>query len=310
MFSDNKQITDVMKKIIFILFLFISGKLFSQELNCQVKIENTSKSQTVDQKVYQTLQRSLTEFMNNRRWTDDVFEPYERIECSIFINIIEESGSDYYKAQATVQANRPVFKSTYNTVLLNSIDKEFEFEYHQDQQIEFIENTNSSNLTSLMAFYAYLIIGLDYDSFSPLGGTPYFLKAQSIVNSAQNTPEPGWKSKKFTDIKNRYWIAENFLSPKYEKIRNASYKYHRYGLDKMYEKPDDAKKVISESLNDISNLAKENNNSMIVLLFFNSKSDELINIYSQGTTQEKNNAIQILSSADPSNSQKYRRISK
>lgn len=307
-----------MRKIIcFFLFLFFSlpfgkgwGWAFAQELNCTVRIQNTSKSQTIDPKVYQTLQIALAEFMNNRKWTEDIFESFEKIECTILINIIEEASPEYLKTQVTIQATRPVFKSTYNSVLLNYVDKDFEFEYKHDQPLEFADNTHISNLTSLMAYYAYLIIGLDYDSFSPLGGNPYFLKAQGIVSNAQNAPEPGWKSKKYSDTKNRYWIIENLLNAKYEKYRNAFYKYHRLGLDKMFDNLTEGKKVIIECLNDFSQTNKDNPSSVTIQLLMNAKSDELINIYTQGTPVEKNNAISILSALDPANSQKYRRIQK
>ena len=295
---------------LFIFFLFFAKGTFAQELNCMVRIQNTSKSQTADPKVYQTLQTALTEFMNNRKWTDDVFESFEKIECTMLINIREEAGSDNYKAEVTIQANRPVFKSNYNTVLLNYVDKDFEFIYKQDQPLEFVENTHLSNLTSFMAYYAYLIIGLDYDSFSPMGGTPYLQKAQTIVSNAQNVSEPGWKSKKYTDTKNRYWIIENLLSSKFEKFRSAFYKYHRLGFDKMYDNLPDGKRAIQECLNELSAVNKDNPTSMIMQLFFNAKSDELINIYSQGTPVEKNNAIQLLSALDPPNTPKYRRIMK
>ncbi|HUM46644.1 MAG TPA: DUF4835 family protein, partial [Chitinophagales bacterium] len=235
-----------MKKYFFLLTLLcIAVTGYAQELNCTVKVI-TAQLQTADPKIFQTLQKSIYEFMNNRKWTNDNFSTNERIECSILINITQEISSDKFGAQITIQSNRPVFSSGYNSTVLKWADKDFQFQYAEYQPLEFNENTYLSSLTSVLAYYAYTIIGFDYDSFSPSGGTVYYQKAQNIVNAAQSTSEPGWKS--YESIRNRYWLINNLLNTKFENVRIAMYKYHREGLDKMFENPDQGRKAITESI--------------------------------------------------------------
>ncbi|MEO6167317.1 MAG: DUF4835 family protein [Chitinophagales bacterium] len=297
-----------MKKYLFLFTLLcIVASARSQELNCTVKVI-TAQLQTADPKIFQTLQKSIYEFMNNRKWTNDNFTASERIECSILINITQEISSDKFGAQITIQSNRPVFSSGYNSTVLKWADKDFQFQYAEYQPLEFNENTYLSSLTSVLAYYAYTIIGFDYDSFSPSGGTAYYQKAQNIVNAAQSTSEPGWKS--YESIRNRYWLINNLLNTKFENVRTALYKYHREGLDKMFENPDQGRRAISESLNLLSKANEDSPNSMIMQVLLQGKSDELVNIYSKATPQEKSNAVQILSKLDASNSSKYQAIMK
>lgn len=297
-----------MKKYFFLLTLLcIAVTGYAQELNCTVKVI-TAQLQTADPKIFQTLQKSIYEFMNNRKWTNDNFSTNERIECSILINITQEISSDKFGAQITIQSNRPVFSSGYNSTVLKWADKDFQFQYAEYQPLEFNENTYLSSLTSVLAYYAYTIIGFDYDSFSPSGGTVYYQKAQNIVNAAQSTSEPGWKS--YESIRNRYWLINNLLNTKFENVRIAMYKYHREGLDKMFENPDQGRKAITESINLLNKTNDDSPNSMILQVLLQAKSDELVNIYSKATPQEKSNAVQVLSKLDASNSSKYQAIMK
>jgi hypothetical protein len=297
-----------MKRYFFLLAaLLIAMGSSAQELNCTVKVI-TAQLQVVDPKVFQTLQKSIFEFMNNRKWTNDNFTAGERIDCSILINVTQELSSDKFAAQITIQSNRPVHNAGYNSTLLKWADKDFQFQYAEYQPLEFSETTFGSNLTSVLAYYAYMIIGLDYDSFSPSGGTPHYQKAQNIVNAAQSSAESGWKS--YESIRNRYWLVNNLLNSKFEDMRTVIYKYHREGLDKMFENPEIGRKAISESLNLMNKVNEDAPNSMIMQVYLQGKSDELVNIYSKATPQEKSNAVQILSKLDASNSSKYQAIMK
>ncbi len=288
-----------------IVFTFSSFYTFSQELNCTVKVI-TAQLQTADPKIFQTLQKSIYEFMNNRKWTSETYAPNERIECSILINVTQELSSDKFSAQLTVQSNRPVFNSSFNSTVLKWVDKDFQFQYAEYQPLEFNENTLLSNLTSILAYYAYTIIGLDNDSFAPSGGTPYYQKAQTIVNAAQSTPESGWKS--YDGTRNRYWLINNLLNTKLNNVRTVLYKYHRDGLDKMYENADLARKPITECLNLLNQMNDDVPNSMILQVFMQGKQEELMGIFSKATPQEKTAAVQTLSKLDPANSSKYQLI--
>lgn len=297
-----------MKKLLFAIFLLsVPILIHAQELNCTVKVI-TAQLQTADPKIFQTLQKSVYEFMNNRKWTNDNFKSGERIECSILINITQEISSDKFGAQISVQSNRPVYNSGYNSTMLNWVDKDFQIQYAEYQPLEFDENNFLSNLTSVLAYYAYTIIGFDYDSFSPSGGTPYFQKALTIVNAAQSGSEPGWKS--YESLRNRYWLITNLLDTKFADVRTFLYKYNREGLDKMYQNPDQGRKAITESLGLLSKANENAPNSMIMQVLLQAKSDELVNIYSKATPQEKSTAVQILSKLDASNSSKYQAIMK
>ena len=295
-----------MRKIFFFIgFLICFGFVKAQELNCDVQVV-TPKLQVADPAIFEALENSIFEFINNRKWTDDVYQNYERIDCKLIITITEELSADRFKANATIQSSRPVFNSDYKTVVFNYSDKEWEFQYSQYQPIDYNDNTFISNLSSLLAYYAYIMIALDYDSFSPEGGTPYFLKAQSIVNSAQSVKERGWKS--YEGLRNRYWLVENFLNKKYDPFRNSFYAYHRLGLDEMYAKKPQATSTITNGLYQLVDVEKDNPSSMIMQLFFAAKSDELIDIYNNAAPPEKTKALNALIRLDAANSEKYQNI--
>jgi hypothetical protein len=254
------------------------------------------------------MQKDLYEFVNNRKWTDNVFSNDERIECTILINLTEQLSSDEYKGTMQVQATRPVFNSNYNSVLLNYKDNDVQFRYVEFQPMEFNENSSVSNLTSLLAYYVYLIIGLDYDSFSQEGGTPYFQKAEKIVTNSQNAQEKGWKS--FEGQKNRYWLVENILNSKYGPVRDFYYRYHRQGMDVMADKAADAKIEIAEDLKLLQKVYREKPSQFMNYLqvVFDAKADEFVNIFSESFPDEKIRVSNLLKEIDPANSQKYARI--
>ncbi len=293
--------------IISISILVFSAPAFSQELNCQVSIVSQQVQGTTERQIFDQLQKSIFEFMNNNKWTKDLYTSQEKIDCSILINVTTKVSSDEYAGTIQVQSRRPIYKSSFNAPLLNYMDDNFQFRFQQFSQIEFNINTFQNNLTSVLMFYAYVIIAEDYDSFSPMGGTEYWQKAQIIVQNAQSAPEKGWKSNESN--KNRYWFVENQLQPLFAGIRDCMYKYHRTGMDLMSEKPDEGRaavlKAIQESLVPVY---KARPASFNMELFFNAKGDELVNMFAGASPEEKSKAIEVLTQIDPANTTKYLKI--
>ncbi|MCS6916487.1 MAG: DUF4835 family protein [Chitinophagales bacterium] len=300
-----------MKRLV--LFLGLVGGLAdsaeAQELNCNVKVL-APNLQATDPKVFETLEQSISEFLNNRRWTNDQFLPKERIDCSMLISITQEISSDRFAAQVTIQSSRPVYHSSYNSPLLYLVDKDFQFQYAQYQPLEYVENQFTSSLVAFLAYYAYVIIGLDYDSFSPKGGNPYFQRASQIVAMAQsaNAAGPGWKS--FEGTRNRFWLINNLTNPKLDYIHDMLYSYHRQGLDQMYEQTDKGRKAILDALTRFAKIRDDEPTAMFTQVFCQTKGEELVNIFSKGLPQEKSQAVQLLVSLDPSNAARYQQIMK
>ncbi len=274
-------------------------------MNCQVQVLSQQISGT-DKRVFDAMQTAIFEFLNNKKWTTETFKTEERIDCSILINITEKVSNDEFKATLQVQSRRPIFKTSYNSPLLNYNDNDIQFKYVENQALEFSENTYTSELTSILAFYANLIIGLDYDTFSINGGTPYLQKALSVVNSAQNASGKGWKA--FDGDKNRYWIINNMLDAPFVPLRECMYNYHRKGLDEMVDNKESGRASILESIENLKKVHETKPLSFSLQVFFNAKSDEIINIFSGGFSDEKSRAINILNEIDPTNSNKYQKI--
>lgn len=277
----------------------------AQELNCQVSVL-TPQIQESNKTIFETLQNQIRDFMNNRKWTGDNFESNERIECSMIINVTERVSTDEFKATIQIQSRRPVYKTSYNSPMINHQDNDFNFRYVQDQVLDFDENSIGTNLTATLAYYAYIIIGLDYDSYSAEGGTPYFLKAQTIVNNAQSIGDRGWKA--FESQRNRYWLVENILNVQFRPMRNCLYKYHRLGFDKMNDNVIESRVTILDALRPLKNVYNDRPNSFFMQFFFNAKADELVNLYQQGTPDEKTQVTLLLSQIDPGNIAKYNTI--
>jgi len=293
--------------LIVLLFSFLVTFSNAQELRCNVQVVS-QQIQGTNKQVFRSLQTSVYEFMNNRRWTEHVYNYDERIECNILINLSEQISSDEFKGSLQIQIRRPVFNSSYNTVLFNYKDNDIRFKYVEFQPLEFNENTKQENLVSLLAYYAYVIIGLDYDSFSMEGGSKYFDKAESIVNKMQNASETGWKA--FESRRNRYWLIENIQNKAYSPVRECSYRYHRLGLDRMNEKLIDGRAEIAESLRLLQKAHRAKPGSFILQVFFDAKTDELINIFSESFNDEKTRVYNILTDIDPANLTKYKKIIK
>jgi hypothetical protein len=299
-----------MKKLLNQIFIFIailtSTAAAAQELNCQVQVVSPQIQGTSERRIFDNLQKAIFEFMNNTKWTNDVFGPDERINCSFFINVTDKLSNDEYKATLQVQSTRTVFKSSYNSVMLNHNDANFQFKYIEFQAFDFTINQHTTNLTSVLAYYAYVILALDYDSFSPSGGTPYWQKAQTIVANAQNTPERGWRSQE--DTKNRYWLVENMLQPLFAPMRTCIYKYHRMGFDIMYSDVAAGRAAVLEALQGLEAIHAQRPLSFPMQIFFNAKSDEVVKLFSQGMPDEKGKVIPLLQKIDPGNGIKYQRI--
>ena len=303
-----------MIKSALILLFSIGLHLFSyaQELNARVRVVDNQIPSTVDRKIFRTLESSLTNFLNNRKWTNDVFKPNEKINCQILINLREMTEPNVYAGSITIQAARPVYSTTYVSPIINFQDPNFDFKYIESQAMEFNETRISgndplvSNLTTVMAYYAYIILGFDYDSFSSKGGDPFFQKALNIVNNAPDaTKISGWKSFE-NNNRNRYWLAENLINNRYAVIHDVYINYYRKGLDVMYEDENMARAEIMNSLIYLDNLNRENPNLMIIQFFMLGKADELINLFKKASVQEKSKVVEILSRLDVSNSNKYK----
>lgn len=294
-----------MRKVLLIFFGLIPLTSFGQELNCAVTI-NASQIQTSDAGIFRDMENAIEQFMNGRKWTNDTYKNHEKILCNILITITKMPAIGTFSASVQVQSARPVFNSTYTSLLFNFADREWEFEYIESMPLEYNDNTFTSNLTSMLAFYAYLIIGLDYDSFSELGGTPYFQRALAVVNNAQQSALPGWQA--IGSNRNRYWIVENLNNPQMTELRRAIYQYHRLGLDTYEANPDESRQVILNGLREIKKVRDINPNSILVVSFFDAKGKELANIFSDGNIQIRRQAYDIITSIDPSNRTTYEKM--
>lgn len=294
--------------LLLIAFIGTSLHLSAQELNVNVRV-NTQKLQTVDPKVFETLEQTIAEFFNSQKWTTDVFEIEERINCNFLLTIQEELSPTSFKADLAVQSSRPVYGSEYDTPLFNYIDKEVTFFYEQYQPVQYSRNQYNDNLSAVLSFYAFIILGKDYDSFAPMGGEPYFQLAQDILNSVPQSAaaaNPGWRS--VEGNRNRYWLIENILSPRVRPMRQAMYNYHRQGLDIMHNDVETGRAVITQALEEVARVNQSYPNSMIVQLFNNEKSNEVVEIFKLGTLDQQNEVIRLMSRLDPANASKYRAI--
>ena len=297
-----------MKKIILFLFLSLSAmQLSAQELDCVVSV-TAPRLEGTDKQVFETLQTAIYEFMNNRTWSGYKVKIEERIECTILIMINERPSTNDFRGTLNLVLRRPVFNSAYNTILLNYIDRDFSFRYVEYEPLNYSEGVFTSNLTSILAYYTYMFLGFYMDSFTQYGGTPFFEKAQEIVNMAQSTQETGWKA--FEGDKNRYHLVENVLNPSNGAMREFSYIYNRLGMDQMYQRVDLGRSKVTESLSLLEKISNEKPGLFLLQITLDAKKDEFVNIYSSSRVppMEKNNVVNILKEIDPANSSKYQAI--
>jgi len=296
-----------MKQLLLVLsFLLTISYGQAQELNCSINL-NSDQVEGSNKSVFVTLKKSISEFVNNRKWTELTYANAERIECTMNI-IVKKMDVDVFTAEIQVQSRRPVFNSNYYSTLFNFKDNSFTFNYKEFDQLEMNQNTITSNLTAVLAYYAYIIIGYDMDSYSRLGGTPYFLAAENIVNSAQGADLTGWKA--FESTKNRYALVNNLTDEAFKKFREYIYEYHRLGLDDMTSNAINARGKIAEGLPLIREANRARPSAIIISSFMDAKSDELINIFSKGNQKEKADAVEILSDINPSQASRYEKILK
>jgi hypothetical protein len=301
-----------MRKLFFLLlFVAVAAIAQAQELKATISIVSNQVGTSVNPGVFRTLQTALNNFINNRKWTADNFLPNEKIDCNFLLNLEPTSETNVYNASLTIQAARPIFNTSYLSPIINFRDESVSFKYVEFQQLDFNENRVSgsdaqvSNLTAVFAYYVYLILAFDYDSFSQHGGDIYFQKAQNIVNNAPDGRGiSGWKA--FDGVRNRYWLVENMLNSRYTIMHDVYYNYYRLGLDKFYEDENAARGEVMNVLNLLNNFNTENPNKMINQFFFQGKSTELIKLFSKAPQQDKIRASELLQQMDVTNANKYK----
>jgi hypothetical protein len=293
------------------LFLCLQGAK-AQEITARIKVMDNQLQTTVDKKIFRTLESSMNNFINKRKWTKDAYKINEKIECQFLINLKSMVELNVFEASLTIQAARPVFQSTYLSPIINYQDANFTFKYVEGQPMEFNENRVSgsdplvSNLTAVMVYYIYIILGYDYDSFSLRGGDEYFQKALNIVNNAPDASQiSGWKSFE-NNNRNRYWLSENLINNRYALIHDFYYSYYRKGLDKMYEDEVAARQEVLNALVTLDEVNRETPNLMIIQFFMLGKSAELIGVFKKADTPTRNKVVELLTKLDVSNAAKYK----
>lgn len=291
--------------ILFVLFLNFFN-LNAQELNCQVTVVADAKLElsSVDKEIIEQLKTTIYDFMNNTKWTKDKFSIEERINCNVQLQISSIPSPGTYSGSMQVQSSRPVFNSSYNTTLFNFADVNISFPFSRNSVLIYAPNQFRDNLTSVLAFYAYYILAMDYDSFSLKGGTPYYIEAQQIVANAQSSGISGWLSNE-SSKNNRYWIVDNSLQQFFEPLRECIYEYHRQGLDKLSEDKVEGRKKVYEALSKLSKIATARPNTINITSFLHAKTQELKNLYYDATTNEQTELVNLLKKIDPVNSSNY-----
>ncbi|MFZ2287030.1 MAG: DUF4835 family protein [Bacteroidales bacterium] len=291
------------------MILSVTGVAVSQELYCNVQV-SAQKIQGSNREIFQSMQRDIYEFMNSMVWTDNLFSFAERIECNLLINLDEQLSADEFRGTIQVQLSRPVYNTTYESTVLNFVDNNFQFKYVEFQPLEFNPNSHTSNLVSVLAYYAYLFIGMDFDTYAQGGGTPYFQVAEKIVANAQNVPEPGWKPYDGSRNRNRYWLIKNVLDNQYSAARQFMYLYHLRGLDLMESDMTLARNEIFGSLRRLQEVYRQRPDPFMyyITIILDAKADEIVNIFSKAFPEEKNRVVQILTEIDPANETKYQKI--
>ncbi|WP_114939224.1 DUF4835 family protein [Mucilaginibacter endophyticus] len=295
------------KLLLYTVLMFCCCQAIAQDLNARVQVL-TPKIQVANKRVFQTLETAMKDFLNGRKWSADPILPQERIDCNFVLNVTNWDGSSNFTGELQVQSSRPIYGSSYTSTLLNLNDKDISFSYTEGQTIDYTDQNFQGNLSSIMAFYANIIIGVDYDTFSKFGGTPYFLAAQTIVTNAQTSSYSGWKA--FDGNVNRYWLSENLNNKIYNPLRSFLYDYHRNGLDIMSDNVNKGRKAIDGLLPLLQQVDRQRVGAMLPLIFYTAKSDELVSIYSKADNQERLTAMNLFLQLDPANGNKYQTLQK
>lgn len=299
-----RKTTLLIRTLFVILTVLFSGMSQAQEIKSTVQVV-APRVQMTDKQVLITLQTAAQQFINTRKWTDENIALQEKIDISLFIEITAINNNDF-KGTLQFQVIRPVFNSTYKSTLFQFNDEDVSFSYREFENLDYQENMNMNDFTTLLAYYVNLAIGLDFDSFGELGGSPYFAKAQSIV--AMMTNKPGWNQADGKGIRNRFYLAENLNNPRFKELRLLNYNYHRRGMDLFSENPEQARKNITEILKSLKESQALFQNSLLQKTFFSTKWPELVEIYKGATVPEKTAMAKFLSDMDPTNSQRYEKI--
>lgn len=298
-------------KIVLIAFIIVFSwkNITAQELNSQVSVQANPAltTTTTEREVFSEIELAVTNLINETVWGNDRFEVEERINCNFQISITEVTANGGYKATLQVQATRPVFNSTYNTTLLNLLDENVYFTFKRGASLIYSENQFTENLSSVIAFYANYILGLDGDSFSLRGGDPYLRKAQSIVMLAQSSMSPGWKSDE-RGRNNRFWLIDNALHELFSPLRECFYDYHRKGLDRMYDNQNGAREEMKNALDKLSGVNSARPGSVNLLNFIRSKRDEIANIFKEADRKQQTEIVNLLKRIDPTNASMYQEI--
>lgn len=298
-----------MRKTVLFLFLFVSGWCAAQDFNARVMV-NHNKISTQNTQVFRNLETSILEFINNRKWADIRIESNERIDLNLVLDITSFDNNSAFAAALTINASRPVYGSTYSTVLLNHQDNDFLFNYVSFQQMNFNDQIFADNFTSVLGFYLNMVLGFAFDSHQLLGGTPYFGKANNVLVAAQGAGQPGWNPQDGSTNKNRYYFIDDLMSDRFKGMREAMYTYHRKGLDIMYKDMETGRNEVTNAIKEIQKVAKIQPNSMWMRIFFNAKTTELVSLYSTALATDKNKIVEILTQIDPANTVKWQEIKK
>ncbi len=285
-----------MRSLLLCTMLIFCRQTTAQELFFKVTV-NADQIQTTDRGIFKDMERAFANFLNTRKWTTDSYKNHEKINCSLFLNIGKMPSIGSFVANAQITVARPVYNSNYESVLFNFADREWEFEYIESLPLEYNDNTYITNLTSMLAFYAYVVLAADYDSFSELGGNPYVQKALQVVNNAQPGNQAGWAA--LGNPRNRFALVENLNNPQMVDLRKDSYRYHRLALDTFDKNPDKSREIILDVLKTIKKVWTIYPNAISVISFFDAKSNELVNVFSEGNLNVRREAYDILTSIDP-----------
>ncbi len=293
------------KFILAFVLMILSSTIMAQEFKCTVSVSSSALEGT-DRRVFQDMQKALYEFVNDRKWTSYEFSEEEKIECSIQITLTKRISSEQYEGKMNIALRRPIYNSSYNSPMFNYQDKSLKFDYIESEPLTFNDNSFDNNLTAIIAYYLYMYLGMDFDSYQFHGGTPFYEKAQTIVNSAQGSPYPGWSS--YESMKNRFWLVENMMNSSYDGLRSFIYKYHRKGLDAMADNVQLGRSFTTQALEDLRKASRQKPGLFALQLILDAKRDEIINIYTEGLPNEKTTVIQIMNEIDPANASRYQKI--
>lgn len=295
-------------RTLFILILSFPISLLAQEIQAEVQVLSPNVQNT-NKQVFTNMETALREFINNNSWTQERYEPEEKLQCTFIFNIIEQSSVSNFRATLQVQYSRPIYNSDYKSPLVNILDNDVNFTYLENDRLEFVENIHTSNLTSIVAFYIHIILGMDHDSFEKGSGQNYYVKAQSIVSNAQNDPQGvGWRN--YDGNTNRYWLVDNLLNPAFSGITDCYYEYHRNGLDKMFDARQQkaAKEHIAKTITGLQAVHQKRPNSYLMNIFFDAKVNEIVQIFKDGPDVNIDQMLKTLKRIDANNTQQYEKI--